>query len=1597
MALTGELDRTLNFIGIPGFVDHVYANPGANGETANRGHYWYYLSSNATTDGRYVDFSKVVVDQDGCTLYNDEDACWDHQAYSGANHYFLSYPYGWLSSSDWKNKITCVQEGGNAYGRGLYRFFESCTNLKTVNIPKLTPGYRTFYGCTSLTKAVINSTTSLEDENYNYMDAYTFGNCTALKEVVVGSGASIMSHAFDGCSNLNVLNTEEIARVMPYAFYGCTSLHIEDLSNLGYADAHAFDGGVSVNVTSLAKLTGAGDYAFKDQTVLIDRFPEQLASTGEYAFYNTGIHFNILDLSQLTEKKKPALGDYSFCRNGITELILLGNGDFNPKAFDVLEKIIISPDTTLSADFTSLPNLSEIYWYGKISDSMSPDYIPEGCVLYVVEGTDADVFCEENKITHIHIDRDEVGRLPNISNCRVENNRILFDFDLGYGEFQQSGIHKVMLNNEEVSFEIVGNLAVLPEEFVQALKHGDNEIGVEFSNGYKTRETFQYEINEWISNHTIVRYADGVVTVSGIPDTDKKMENYSLTMGVNAPWYGIIKDVDRIEFIDGVTSVGTRAFSGIKTNTIDLGDTVEEIREEAFLGSECKALQGTSNVNTIHNRAFYNCDISDFDFPVLVTLGDYPFTHVEDNVLTLHAPLLKSFPDRVTGSWDVRDTQIETIGSRIKWTPQTLGLPDSCRKVYTSNMDGQSTYICYVSKDTLVEYDDFHEMSANIKIHTLEILGNIIEYVNPMKVYVPRGGIAEKNLKGHNTKRCEFIMYPKCATDAVFDKSVDTELKFECEFLNGQGIDSIEIGEIKFTGIDKTNRVKDNRLFGIPNGNYSAVVTYLDGIQDTMNVTIKGVSTDQAPSIAGEGKFDAKNPADIEYFIHFGSGILSATSIVEVGLKENAYTLEGERLTIHRDYLSSLKNGEYELLIRFDNNETVTTSFIVENSEVTDRLPFISGNVELDVKNPKPIEWNVDFGSGDYQATDISKVLVGDKELDALNYWIEDGTLIIDASALVMLKDGKYTVTVVFDTGVIDSSASLEIIQAPEPVLVSYTFYKDHPEPVEIFIDHSSAIDIEEIRIETSLLPKEHYGLQEKKVVLNPDYLSSLEPGKYEITLRWNDPEKTEISNIQLIVCGETADLDEPYLLYNEIIFKGQDIVLEFIPGHGELRAKDVLALQLDDKLILPDGEIALFSEENLEKLFSRNDRESEHVKSAREDTGDKRDGKDWDEGSNGEWIEDTEILNKKEAQIKKATESNAAFRLSATPSNALADRNNRKPSDSYPVFYTKGTKIHWKGDFISSMGLSVGEHLVGAVFDNSEKTMDLKKVILRIEDESEIPGEEKPPAEFPEKPPAELPEKPPIGFPEEPGEEQPPVVFPEEPGEKEPPKHPGNHNKPTGGMPEINNSSANTGSSGSSGGSGSSSESGSGGKNTQRKGKVLQSKNPDGSYNSTYHPEIINQGGSWQQDINEQWQYKMSDGTILSNTWIADGKAWYRTDMDGRLINGWFLDSNGKWYMLDKRQETLGACLYGWYFEEQDQKWYFLDVENGHMLTGWQFIDGKWYYFTEHNNGQTYFGDNETGWVFRQDVNNRPYGSMFSNETTPDGYWVEKSGQWIR
>lgn len=74
----------------------------------------------------------------------------------------------------------------------------------------------------------------------------------------------------------------------------------------------------------------------------------------------------------------------------------------------------------------------------------------------------------------------------------------------------------------------------------------------------------------------------------------------------------------------------------------------------------------------------------------------------------------------------------------------------------------------------------------------------------------------------------------------------------------------------------------------------------------------------------------------------------------------------------------------------------------------------------------------------------------------------------------------------------------------------------------------------------------------------------------------------------------------------------------------------------------------------------------------------------------------------------------------------------------------------------------------------------------------------------------------------------------------------------------------------------------------------------------------------------------------------------WYRFDENGNLITGFFSDQDGKLYYLDK---------------------------DGIMVTGWQLIDSKWYFFNPVSDGTK--------------------GSLYQNTTTPDGYRVGPDGVW--
>ena len=144
---------------------------------------------------------------------------------------------------------------------------------------------------------------------------------------------------------------------------------------------------------------------------------------------------------------------------------------------------------------------------------------------------------------------------------------------------------------------------------------------------------------------------------------------------------------------------------------------------------------------------------------------------------------------------------------------------------------------------------------------------------------------------------------------------------------------------------------------------------------------------------------------------------------------------------------------------------------------------------------------------------------------------------------------------------------------------------------------------------------------------------------------------------------------------------------------------------------------------------------------------------------------------------------------------------------------------------------------------------------------------------------------------------------------------------------------------------------------------------------------------GSWQLVDAQRhiWNFNLTSGgkivgwARLSYTFEGLTKTkWYNFNSDGVMNSGWILDA-GKWYHLSTAHNGFfGEMLEGWFFDNTDGKWYYLDG-SGAMVVGWQNIGGKWYYFTVNKD------------------NKHPYGSLYVNTTTPDGYKVNADGVWIQ
>ena len=145
------------------------------------------------------------------------------------------------------------------------------------------------------------------------------------------------------------------------------------------------------------------------------------------------------------------------------------------------------------------------------------------------------------------------------------------------------------------------------------------------------------------------------------------------------------------------------------------------------------------------------------------------------------------------------------------------------------------------------------------------------------------------------------------------------------------------------------------------------------------------------------------------------------------------------------------------------------------------------------------------------------------------------------------------------------------------------------------------------------------------------------------------------------------------------------------------------------------------------------------------------------------------------------------------------------------------------------------------------------------------------------------------------------------------------------------------------------------------------------------------------------RWYFFDSKSTMVTG-WMQDPstKNWYfmntgKGALEGQMVLGWVLDTNtNKWYYMN---EDNGVMIRGWHKDPQDGRWYYMD-NSGAMLTGWQNIGEKNYFFNPVVPAPTYeWNSADMRWDYVK-TSSRPYGSMYENEKTPDGYTVNANGE---
>ena len=423
-----------------------------------------------------------------------------------------------------------------------------------------------------ITEVIVQSgVTSVGDYSF-YQD--TSVTSVTLADTVTGLG----NYAFSGCTGLESIEIPaSIDTVGNYAFSGCTGVETltigEGVTQIGM---YAFSGTQITSVDMPDSVTTLGTYAFNNCTSLTDaKLSNALTAVPAGTFYGCSNLRHVTLGENITN-----IGNYVF-----TATYFLSDVYFNGTS-EQWSRITINTNPYLTTAVVCC--LGDIVASGTCTDTLTWEISTDGCLTILGDGPIPDYAAFEDtpwsdyagQITSVKLGRFVTG----IGSHALGGlgGQVQLEY---WGTQEQWDAVTVSAGNGNLAENIVFGEAAI-------LKSGT--IG--------TSSTFTWKLS-----------VDGVLTVSGTGSMPgigyaNVYVNNTYWAILDSPWRCVNTKIRHIEVEEGITALGSNAFSGTDARTVSLPSTLKSLANSCF--RYCDHLTKISipyGVTRIDTYAFYQC------------------------------------------------------------------------------------------------------------------------------------------------------------------------------------------------------------------------------------------------------------------------------------------------------------------------------------------------------------------------------------------------------------------------------------------------------------------------------------------------------------------------------------------------------------------------------------------------------------------------------------------------------------------------------------------------------------------------------------------------------------------------------------------------------------------------------------------------------------------------------------------------------------------------------------------------------------------------------------------------------------------------------